>query len=134
MKHVLPSLLVVLGLAGGTAPATAGGADPAPPGAAPTADELKNPQWIADGRLRFASACSYCHGSEGTSGKVKSFKERPGWDPQAIHDVIAEGRVRAGNVMPSWKSSIPDADIWKLVAFVKSLTPADPASAAPPPQ
>ena len=93
--------------------------------AQPTADDLKNTEWIAAGRARFVSACAYCHGQEGTSGKSKSFKERPGWEPVAIHDVIAEGRVRAGNVMPAWKGSIPDDDIWKLVAFIKSLTPED---------
>lgn len=100
---------------------------PAPPSAsAPDATALGDPAWIAAGRKRFISACAYCHGQQGESGKVKSFKERPGWDPVAIHHVIANGRVRAGNVMPAWKDSLKDDEIWQIVAYIKSLTPLPP--------
>lgn len=91
--------------------------------ALPTAQQLTDPEWVAAGRKRFLSACAYCHGQQGEAGKVKSFKERLGWDAQLIHDVIAQGRVRAGNIMPAWKDSIPDAEIWQLVAYIKSLSP-----------
>lgn len=65
--------------------------------------------------------CAFCHGVEGQAGKTRSFKTREGWDPQIIHDTIAEGRINGPNVMPSWKGSIADDLIWKLVAYVKSL-------------
>lgn len=104
-----------------TAPASAASAA----AAVPTLQQLADPEWIAAGRKRFISACAYCHGQEGEAGKVKSFKERPGWDPQRIHEVIANGRRRAGNVMPSWKDSISDDEIWRLVAYIKSLTPGE---------
>lgn len=98
--------------------------------AVPSAQQLADPEWVAQGRKRFISACAYCHGQQGEAGKGKSFKDRPGWNPAQIHDVIADGRVRAGNVMPAWKESIPDADIWKLVAYIKSLTPVEGAEPA----
>jgi mono/diheme cytochrome c family protein len=106
--------------------APAAAADEPAPAAVPTAEQLADPVWIDAGRKRFISTCAYCHGQQGEAGKVKSFKERPGWEPQKIHDVIANGRTRAGNVMPSWKASIPDAEIWQIVAYIKSLTPAEP--------
>jgi mono/diheme cytochrome c family protein len=89
--------------------------------AAPGIDELRQPEWIAEGRKKFIQTCAYCHGVEGQAGKTRSFRSREGWDPQLIHDTIVNGRVNGPNVMPSWKGSIPDELIWKLVAYVKSL-------------
>lgn len=111
----------------GAAAAAAAAVQPAPqPASAPDAQALSDPAWISAGRKRFISACAYCHGQQGESGKVKSFKERPGWDPLAIHTVIANGRVRSGNVMPAWKDSLKDDEIWQIVAYIKSLTPPAP--------
>ena len=105
-------------------------ASPMPAAApAPTLSELRNPDWIAEGRKKFVQTCAFCHGVEGQAGKTRSFKTREAWDPQIIHDTIAEGRVNGPNVMPSWKGSIPDELIWKLVAYVKSLN-ADAQAAA----
>ncbi len=101
-----------------------------PASAAPTLQELTDADWIAQGRKRFVSACAYCHGQQGEAGKVKSFKERPGWDPARIREAIANGSTRNGNLMPAWKDSIPDAEIWKIVAYIKSLTPGEDAASA----
>lgn len=117
-------------LGGGAALAEQGATELAPaPTSAPSLSELRNPEWIAEGRTKFVQTCAYCHGVEGQAGKTRSFKTREGWDPQIIHDTIAEGRVNGPNVMPAWKGSIPDALIWKLVAYVKSLNADAPASA-----
>lgn len=88
----------------------------------PTAEDLNNPEWIQAGKMRFVQVCAYCHGTEGEAGKTRSFKTREGWDPRVIHDTIAEGRVNGPNVMPSWKGSISDDMIWKIVAYIKSLS------------
>lgn len=112
-------------LAVATAASAADGEGVGAPTAVPSAQELADPEWIAQGRKRFVSACALCHGQEGEAGKVKSFKQRPGWDPLKIHNAIANGSARAGNVMPAWKGSIADAEIWKIVAYVKSLTPVE---------
>lgn len=89
---------------------------------APTADDLRRADWIAEGRAKFISACSYCHGQQGEAGKVRSFKERKNWNPQTIHDTITNGRIRGANIMPPWGGSIPDDEIWKIVSYIKSLS------------
>lgn len=91
--------------------------------AAPPSDQqLSDATWIAAGREKFANACAYCHGSEGDSGKVQPFRERINWEPREIHDVITNGRKRGANIMPAWGGSIPDEEIWKIVAFIRSLS------------
>ena len=115
-------MLVPPPFGGGSAFAEQAASDVSPmPAAAPSLSELRNPDWIAEGRRKFVQTCAFCHGVEGQAGKTRSFKTREGWDPQIIHDTIAEGRVNGPNVMPSWKGSIADDLIWKLVAYVKSL-------------
>ncbi len=89
---------------------------------APTAEDLKNPEWIQTGKTRFIQSCAYCHGTRGEAGKTRSFETRETWDPRVIHDTISNGRVNGPNVMPSWKGSIPDDVIWKIVAYIKSLS------------
>lgn len=89
---------------------------------APAADDLRRTDWIAEGRAKFISACSYCHGQQGEAGKVRSFKERKNWNPQIIHDTITNGRIRGANIMPPWGGSIPDDEIWKIVSYIKSLS------------
>lgn len=101
------------------------GTEPAPASGAPTRpsdDDLRRAEWIAAGRAKFISVCSYCHGSKGDAGKVKSFTERENWDPQTIHDTIANGRTRGANVMPPWGGSIPEEEIWRIVAYIKSVS------------
>lgn len=87
----------------------------------PNADELANPRWVQEGREKFAQACAYCHGQEGDAGKHRPFRERIDWDAGQIHDVISNGRRRGANVMPAWRDSIPDDDIWRIVAYIKSV-------------
>jgi len=89
---------------------------------APSAEDLKSEAWIAIGESRFIKTCAYCHGTKGQAGKTAAFSSRKNWDPQTIFDVISEGRTNGSNVMPSWKGSIPDEDIWKIVAYIKSLS------------
>jgi mono/diheme cytochrome c family protein len=96
--------------------------EPAAVADAPTLQQLADPEWIASGKKKFVRACAYCHGQEGDSGKVRPFRERSDWDPKQIHDVIANGRQSGSNVMPGWKDSIDDELIWKIVAYIRSLS------------
>lgn len=89
--------------------------------AVPSTEELRNPEWVQAGREKFGQICAYCHGKEGDSGKNRPFRERIDWDPVQIHDVIANGRKRGANVMPAWKGSLSDDDIWRITAFIRSL-------------
>lgn len=68
-------------------------------------------------KQRFVSA----HATEGDGGKNRPLSERIDWEPQPIHDTIAEGRRRGANIMPGWKDSIPDEQIWQIVAYIRSL-------------
>ena len=89
--------------------------------AVPSAEDLRNPEWVQAGREKFGQTCAYCHGKEGDSGKNRPFRERIDWDPLVIHDVITNGRKRGANVMPAWKGSLSDDDIWRITAFIRSL-------------
>jgi mono/diheme cytochrome c family protein len=102
------------------AAATAVGAQDAPK--PPDAQQLLDPQWIREGRGKFIQTCGYCHGPEGDSGKHRPFRERVDWDPAAIHSVIANGRRRGANVMPAWKDALSDDEIWRITAYIRSLS------------
>lgn len=97
-----------------------------------TMADLSRQEWIADGKKQFIQTCSYCHGQEGEAGKVRPFRTHTNWDPKDIFNTISEGRRRGGNVMPTWKEAIPAEDIWKIVAYIKSLSAPneDPATVA----
>jgi mono/diheme cytochrome c family protein len=118
LRRHLAAVLLLGTLIGGAS----AGEDAATAAPVPSAEDLKNPEWIQAGKTRFVQVCAYCHGTEGEAGKTRSFKTREAWDPQVIHDTIAEGRVNGPNVMPSWKGSISDDVIWKIVAYIKSLS------------
>jgi len=98
---------------------------------APAASDLRRADWIKEGRARFVAACSRCHGMTGDSGIVKPFRERSDWSASEIYDVIAVGRVRGAVAMPAWGGAIPDQEIWKLVAYIKSLSAGSEGPAAP---
>ena len=102
------------------AAATVVGAQDAPK--PPNAQQLLDPQWIQEGRDKFIQTCGYCHGPEGDAGKVKAFRERVDWDPQAIHDVILNGRRRGANVMPAWQGALSEDEIWRITAYIRSLS------------
>ena len=92
--------------------------------------ELRQQAAIEEGKDRFIQTCAYCHGQEGEAGKTRPFRTRTDWDPQVIFDTISNGRVRGGNVMPSWKDTISPEDIWKIVAYIKSLSASKPTVAS----
>ena len=89
--------------------------------------DLEQESTIQEGRTRFIRTCAYCHGQEGEAGKTRPFKTHTDWNPKDIFDTISNGRVRGGNVMPTWKDTIPPDEIWKIDAYIKSLS----ASKAP---
>jgi mono/diheme cytochrome c family protein len=116
-RSSLPAWLAGAWLA---AVATAAGAQEAPK--PPDAQQLLDPQWVQEGRGKFIQTCGYCHGPEGDSGKHRPFRERVDWDPAAIHSVIANGRRRGANVMPAWKGALSDDEIWRITAYIRSLS------------
>jgi len=71
--------------------------------------------------------CSGCHGGHGGGGMAPTLRD-PVWlygsSDAHIFASIAEGR---GKGMPAWGTKIPEDQIWKLVAYIKSMrTPEEP--------
>lgn len=94
---------------------------------APTAEN------VAAGRRQFQNYCTSCHGETGRNEGVL-FAEHvsppvPRLDSpqvQAYTDgqlqwVIANGISPSG--MPAWKSSLDEAEMWKIVLYIRSLPP-----------
>jgi cytochrome c oxidase cbb3-type subunit 3 len=111
-----------------------------PPPVDPRAELFaKDPVHIANGKRYFTwYNCSGCHfnGGGGIGPAFMDAKWIYGGSLTEIHNSIAQGRP---NGMPVWGGKIPDAQIWEIAAFVKSLSipsaddVASAANEAPPP-
>lgn len=78
---------------------------------------------IADGAKLFVSYnCMDCHGAEGSGAMGPSLQDGRmhfGSTSGDIFESIYEGRPDG---MPSWGGRIPDDQIWRLVAYVETLS------------
>lgn len=109
-----------------------------PPGPQPVrARELGalyvNNAWaISEGKRLFTwYNCSGCHarGGGGMGPPLMDKQWSYGSSPDEIFDTIAGGRP---NGMPAWGTRVPEAQIWQLVAYVRSLSKGVPRSAIAP--
>jgi cytochrome c oxidase cbb3-type subunit 3 len=86
-----------------------------------------NPQYINEGHRLFNwYNCSGCHanGGGGMGPALMDDQWRYGGRLDQIYASISQGRP---NGMPSWAGKLPDAQIWEIAAFVRSLSvPAPP--------
>ena len=77
---------------------------------------------VSEGGALFASYnCMDCHGAEGSGAMGPSLADGRwhfGGTPAAVFQSIYEGRPDG---MPAWGGRIPDDQIWRLVAYVRSL-------------
>lgn len=72
-------------------------------------------------RLFLAMNCASCHGykAKGAMGPDLTDKEwRYAGTPAAIFNSIAQGRPQG---MPSWGRTLPEQQIWEIVAYIQSL-------------
>lgn len=112
----------------------------APPAVAPQKDtatptEIEAPPFslsdearIAAGKARFGANCAaYCHGNEGSGGKVPSFKGRKDLKAEAVFNVITHGR-RGADVMPAWGNGFSAEKRWELVAYIMYLSAQAPGN------
>ena len=77
---------------------------------------------IAEGKLLYNRFnCVGCHAAGGGAigPALMDDKWRYGSDPVNIFATVVEGRPRG---MPSFRDKIPEDDIWKIVAYVRSLS------------
>ena len=88
----------------------------------PTNPLANDPVALQEGRKLFNwYNCSGCHGGHAGGGMGPSLRDKVwlfGDRDDQIFDSIAEGR---GEGMPSWGAKIPEDQIWKLVAYIKSM-------------
>lgn len=91
--------------------------------------DLNDPQIINEGRIQFAQTCVYCHGNAGSGGKAGPIAGCTDLTEDYLFTTISNGKRAGSLVMPTWKESLDEPTIWKLVAYVLSLQ-AKPAPAA----
>lgn len=108
-----------------------------PGGSVPITVKVKNPYEgdafaIAEGEKLFSSYnCATCHGGHGGGGMGPPLTSKNltyGSEPDNIFDTILKGRPKG---MPAWGGRLPEYQIWQLVAYVRSLSGQQPASATP---
>lgn len=95
----------------------------------------KNPfsgdaQAIELGRVQFRMSCAGCHGLHATGGRSGPDLTRgtfaAGDTDADLFRVISEGVP--GSEMPAFQARMEDEQRWRLVAYVRSLTPHDTAA------
>ena len=103
---------------------------------------LRNPvprsaESIARGRQLFGKNCAVCHGPEGRGdGEVAAaLPQRPEdlasiAPPPIFPDGVVAYRIINGvNMMPAFKSTLSENEIWDLLNFIRSLAPEKQKSA-----
>ena len=83
---------------------------------------------LDDGRRLFVwFNCSGCHGDHAGGGMGPSLRDSTwlyGGSDEAIFSSITQGRA---NGMPAWGAKLPEDQVWRIVAYIKSLrTPDEP--------
>lgn len=83
--------------------------------------DLKDPAVIKEGAALYSGNCTfYCHGKEGMAGRGPKLRGRR-FDKEYLFNVLSNG----WNVMPAFKGRLTDEQIWKLVAYILSLSGED---------
>lgn len=121
------------------------GPQPGPDRPMPTVDNPfgQQPNVLVEGRRLFVwFNCYGCHGGRGGGGMGPSLRDATwlfGNKDQDIFNSIAEGRPHG---MPAWGTVLPEEQIWKLTAYIKSMgtglepdaPPKNPTYKNPPPR
>jgi mono/diheme cytochrome c family protein len=85
---------------------------------------LDDPDAIAEGAKRFSASCTgYCHGREGRVSRAPKLRGKT-YEADFLYARIAQGSPggATGLVMPSFQTMLPPEEIWKLVAYLMSLS------------
>jgi cytochrome c oxidase cbb3-type subunit 3 len=84
---------------------------------------LDDPEAIAEGGRRFSASCTgYCHGREGRVARAPKLRGKT-YDPYFVYARIENG-FQGGQIgpMPAFRTMLPPEEIWKIVAYVMSLS------------
>jgi cytochrome c oxidase cbb3-type subunit III len=106
------------------------------PGGAQTEPNVVNPfdgnaAAISEGQRLFSwYNCTGCHANGGGAIGPPLIKKNwiYGGESANLFDTIVKGRP---NGMPAWGGKIPEYQVWKLVAYVRSLNKEEPSAATP---
>jgi mono/diheme cytochrome c family protein len=81
---------------------------------------LDDPKAIEEGGHRFQTTCTgYCHGREGRVSRAPKLRGKT-YDPAFLYARISQGWPP----MPAFGTVLPPEEIWKLVAYIMSLSTA----------
>src|SRR2546428_11348323 len=87
---------------------------------------LDDPAAISEGAHRFSASCTgYCHGREGRVSRAPKLRGKT-YDPNFLYARISNGLLQGqrGLPMPAFQSMLPPEEIWKIVAYIMSLSDA----------
>jgi mono/diheme cytochrome c family protein len=91
--------------------------------------DLNDPEVIKRGsQILFTTCGGYCHGSDAGGFKGPPLRARPDLEVRGLYATINFGRKRAGKIMPAWKATLTDEQIWSVIAAVVSLRNAEPSA------
>ncbi len=91
-----------------------------------------NPKSIAEGRMIFLeSGCPKCHGNGATGGEGPNLTDdewiKSGEDGVLFQTIQKGRKKRKGKkeAMPSWAEALEPEDIWKVIAWIRSIYKGD---------
>ena len=120
MQAVVVSVVLIASLLGGLAEGIvwAQGMRQPPAAASKPPFPLDDPEAIAEGGHRFSTTCTgYCHGREGRVSRAPKLRGKT-YDPNYLYGRISNGFPP----MPAFQTVLPPEEIWKLVAYIMSLS------------
>jgi cytochrome c oxidase cbb3-type subunit III len=87
--------------------------------------EVKNPfggdpQAVAAGAQLFQTHCASCHGSKGEGGSGPDLSQGTfgvGDGDDDLRQIVTRGR----EVMPGFRNTLEEDDIWRVISFIRSL-------------
>jgi len=109
---------LLLGLLAGEQLASAQGMRQPSSEASVPAFDLADPAVVEEGSHLFRASCThYCHGAEGRVSRAPALRGRQ-FEPGYVYQRIAKGFPP----MPAFETVLPPETIWKIVAYVLSVS------------
>ena len=85
------------------------------------------PESAERGKILFLRDCAACHGPKGQGDGTVALPERPDdlttiAESPIFPDGVLAYRIEYGRgLMPTWKDTLTDSEIWDLVSYIRSV-------------